>query len=216
MEDTKENKEFKFQCINCGNCCTDKNTIVNVTYKDILSIKNGLKLDIDETLKILGFYVFENPPTDEELKKMVVPPIKTENGLAFVGLLKNSIGSCIFRDNEKNRCKIYTLRPMFCRTFPFSFRIHFNTTDKEKKEIEMYLTDKGLEYCKGMDEKFPPIKIDKWIQFGMQAIINMNDNNVLINEWAEAVKSGKIEASARNFLLTIINLDGNNEGNDDI
>ena len=203
----EDNKEFRFQCINCGNCCTDKNTIVNVTYKDILLIKNGLKLNIDETLEALGFYVFEKPPTSEELKKMVVPPISTENGLAFVALLKNHLGACIFHDNKKNKCKIYTVRPMFCRTFPYSFRIHLDKTDKEKKEIEIYLTDKGYEYCKGIDEKFPLIIKDKWIQLGKKTIENMNDNNVLISKWNEAVNSGKIEASARNFLLTVLNLE---------
>ena len=33
-----DKKEFRFQCVNCGHCCTDKNTLVNVTYKDILLI----------------------------------------------------------------------------------------------------------------------------------------------------------------------------------
>lgn len=205
----EDKKEFRFQCINCGNCCTDKNTIVNVTYRDILLIKNGLKLDVDESLETLGFYVFEKPPTGEELKKMVVPPIETESGLAFVGLLKNSSGGCIFYDDTKKRCKIYELRPMICRTFPFSFTIKLDKVDKEMKEIEIYLTDKGYEYCKGINDKAPLINKDKWIQLGKKTIKNMTDNNLLIKKWNEAVKSGRIEASARNFLLTVINLEKN-------
>ena len=76
-------KEFRFSCVHCGTCCTDKNTLVNVTYSDILRIKKGLNLSLDETLEILGFYIFEKKPSIEELKKMVVPPIETEKGLAF-------------------------------------------------------------------------------------------------------------------------------------
>lgn len=211
MEDNEDNKEFRFQCVHCRNCCTDKNTIVNVTYEDILLIKNGLKLNLDETLEALGFYVFEKPPTNEELKKMVVPPIKTENGLAFVGLLKDRIGNCIFHDGKKNRCKIYALRPMFCRTFPFSFRIHVDKQDNDKMELEIYLTDKGHEYCEGIKDDFPPINMEKWIQLGTHTIKNMNDNNILIKKWNDAVNSGKIEASARNFLLTVLNLDKKEE-----
>jgi Fe-S-cluster containining protein len=203
----EDKKEFRFQCINCGNCCTNKNTIVNVTYKDILLIKNGLKLTIDESLETLGFYVFEKPPTNEELKKMVVPPIKTEGGLAFVGLLKNNSGGCIFYDYENKRCKIYKLRPKFCRTFPFSFKIKLDKIDKEMKEIEISLTDKGQEFCEGFKEEFPPIQKDEWIQLGKETIESINDNKVLIEKWNEAVRSGKIEASARNFLLTVMNLD---------
>lgn len=207
----EEKTEFRFQCVNCGNCCTNKNTIVNVTFKDILRIKNGLKLNIDESLETLGFFVFEKPPTSEELKKMVVPPIKTESGLAFVGLLKNNLGGCIFYDNEKKRCKIYSIRPIICRTFPFSFKIILDQKEKEKKEIEIYLTDKGHEYCKGIRNEFPLINKDKWIQLGKQSINDLHDNNILIKEWNEAVNSGKIEASARNFLLAVINLEEKKE-----
>jgi Fe-S-cluster containining protein len=203
----KDKKEFRFQCVNCGNCCTDKNTIVNVTYQDILLIKNGLKLNLDELLETLGFFVFEKPPTNEELKKMVVPPIKTESGLAFVGLLKNNSGGCIFYDYEKKKCKIYKLRPRICKTFPFSFNIKVDRKVKEMKEIEIYLTDKGYEFCEGVKDDFPPIQENEWIQLGKETIANMNDNNVLIEKWNDAVRTGKIEASARNFLLTIFNLD---------
>ena len=200
----EDKKEFRFQCINCGNCCTDKNTIVNMSYNDILLIKNGLKLNIDETLEILGFYVFENTPTNQELKKMVVPPIFTENGLAFVGLLKNNLGECVFYDREKKKCKIYMLRPMICRTFPFSFKIIIDSKVKEMKEFEIYLTDKGREYCKGIGNEFPIIEKEKWFQLGKKTIEDLNDNNILIEKWNEAVKTGKIDASARNFLLTVI------------
>ena len=41
----------------------------------------------------------------------------------------------------------------------------------------------------------------------------INDNNILIKKWNEAVNSGRIEASARNFLLTVLNLDDKKDNN---
>ncbi len=200
-------KEFRFQCTQCGNCCSDKNTIVNVTYHDILRIKSALKLTLDETLVILGFYVFEAPPTTLELKKMVVPPIETENGLAFMGLFKKPSGSCYFFDEKTKKCKIYKARPMFCRTFPYSFKILVDPESKQRKGIEIYFTDKGHEYCEGIDEKNPLIDREKWVQLGKETIQKMGENNVLIQKWNRSVKTREIVASARNLVLTIFNLE---------
>ncbi|MFX1273449.1 MAG: YkgJ family cysteine cluster protein [Promethearchaeota archaeon] len=202
-------KEFRFICNNCGNCCLDKNTLVNVTFQDILRLKNGLNLTIDETLVILGFYIFEKKPTEEDLKKMVVPPIETERGLAFIGLFKKKNGECYFYNSKEKKCSIYNLRPNFCRTFPYSFKILFDSQKKEKKGIEIYLTDKGYQYCEGISGKNPLIDKSTWIELGKHTIKRIEDNNILIKKWNETVKSGKIEASARNFILTIENLDEN-------
>ena len=90
VQKKEEFKELRFECLRCGNCCVDKNTLVNITYFDILRIKDGLSLNFEEILEILGFYIFDKTPTEEELGKMVVPPIETERGLAFTGLKKNS------------------------------------------------------------------------------------------------------------------------------
>jgi Fe-S-cluster containining protein len=202
-----ERKPLRFICTRCGNCCTDKNTLVNVTYSDILNIKNGLKLTYKELLEIIGFYIFEKEPDQEILKKMIVPPIETERGLAFVGLIKKSDGSCFFFDRENNNCKIYKIRPNFCRTFPFSFKILFDKFDKTKAKIKMYYTEKGKKYCPGIGEDAPLINDDEWIQLGKKTIEDINHNNVLITKWNEAVKKNKIKPSVKNFLLTIINLD---------
>ena len=203
----ESNKDFRFQCTHCGNCCTDKNTIVNVTYHDILRIKNGLKLNIEEILLILGFYVFEKKPTQEELKRMVVPPIETENGPAFVGLFKKQSGACYFYDGVKKRCSIHKLRPNFCRTFPYSFKIFIDTQTKVKKGVEVYLTAKGYEYCEGISQDNPLIDKDMWVELGRKTTNSLEENNVLIKNWNVSVKLKKIDASARNFLLTIFNLE---------
>jgi Fe-S-cluster containining protein len=205
----EESKDIRFECTHCGNCCIDKNTLVNLTYKDILRIKEGLKLNIDELLEIIGFYVFDKAPTEGELKKMVVPPIQTEKGLAFVGLKKLNDGSCYFFDIENKRCKMYDLRPNFCRTFPFSFRIIVKKNG-QANELELYYTNKSIEYCEGISKEAPLIDENEWLKLGKITINDLNDNNILIEKWNESVDKGIISQSAKNFLLTVINL------NDDI
>ena len=198
-------KILHFKCIRCGNCCLDKNTLVNLTYNDILRIKEGLKLSIDELLEIVGFYVFNKNPDEEELKKMVVPPLDTERGLAFVALKKNSQGACIFYDNENEKCKIYGLRPNFCRTFPFSFRILTDTQEGERN-IELFYTQKAKEYCQGIKNDAPPIEEKEWKNVGKKTIEDLADNNILIERWNEAVEKKVIEKSAKNFIQTLLNL----------
>ena len=202
-----ERTKLRFECTQCGNCCTDKDTLVNVTYNDILRIKGGLNLTLDECLETLGFYIFEKEPLKEELKKMVIPPIETEKGLAFVGLKKNNEGICCFYNNKEKRCMIYRLRPNFCRTFPFSFKILLLGANRSEDKLEVYYTEKGKQYCPGISEEATPIDMEKWIQLGLRTIKDMNDNNVLLKKWNEAAKKGDISPNSRNFLLTIFNME---------
>jgi hypothetical protein len=71
----------------------------------------------------------------------------------------------------------------------------------------MYNTEKGKKYCTGIGEEAPLINENDWIQLGKITIEDINKNNILLKKWNEAVKEGKIKPSAKNFLLTIINLD---------
>ncbi len=75
------NNNLRFQCIHCGHCCLDQNTLVNTTYTDVLRIKNGLNLTLDEVIEILGFYVFDQAPSVKKIDQMVVPHIQTERGM---------------------------------------------------------------------------------------------------------------------------------------
>lgn len=203
----KTQKEFKFECIHCGKCCTDRNTLVNLTFQDILRIKKALDLSLDELIEIIGFYVFDKPPSEEELKKMVVPPIETERGLSFVGLRKKPKGTCYFYDIEKERCKIYAVRPMFCRTFPFTFKLEISPEDNTKAKIRMEYTEKAQFYCKGISEDAPEINEREWIQYGKQTIEEMSANNVLTDKWNSSVRQETIDPTVRNYLLTVMNLD---------
>lgn len=199
-------KKLRFACIRCGNCCTDKNTLVNLTYLDILRIKNSLELDINEVLDIIGFFVFNKTVNNEDKKRMVIAPIETEKGLAFIALLKNSLGGCYFYNSEKKKCLIYDIRPMFCRTFPFSFE----ALDKMKGEtntlINIFYTEKGKQFCTGISNEAPLIDIGYWIKVGKKTLKDVKKNQNLIKKWNESVKKGKIIPTVKKFLLTIFEL----------
>jgi Fe-S-cluster containining protein len=199
--------DLRFECVHCGKCCTDLNTLVNTTYLDILRIRDGLNLTQDEVIEILCFYLFEKKPTTGEMERMVVPPIETERGLAFAGLKKKSSGQCYFYNSKTKRCTIYEFRPNFCRTFPFTFKITINRKSSGENTIEVFYTEKGLQYCQGIGDKSPTIEKDNWVQLGHKVIQDMTKNTILIKKWNESVKKKIIIPSVRNFILTILNLD---------
>ena len=199
--------DLRFECVHCGNCCTDLNTLVNTTYSDILRIRDGLNLNIDEIIEILGFYVFDKKPTTQEIARMVVPPIETEKGLAFTGLKKKSSGQCYFYNLKKNRCSIYKFRPSFCETFPFTFKLLVNKGGSKNNVIKVFYTEKGLQYCQGIGNESPFIEVDKWIQLGQKVIQELAKNTIFVKKWNEIVKKKQIVPSVRNFILTIFNLE---------
>ena len=98
--------KLRFVCTRCGNCCTDRNTLVNVTFLDILRIIKSLKLEFSELFEIFGFYVYDKALTSTILEKMVVTPVETERGLAFIGLVKNDQGICCSTNEETASCQV--------------------------------------------------------------------------------------------------------------
>ncbi len=201
-----QKNRFKFRCICCADCCSDKKTIVNVTYLDILRITKGLNLSFNEILEILGFYIYEKNVSNDFFKKMVIPPIITEKGNAFVGLLKKSTGACIYLDEEK-KCKIYNLRPMFCRTFPFIFKLLNLRSSNSKISIQMFYTTKAKEYCKGISVDAPYISTKKWIKIGKKVLKELQDNNKFLEIWNTNVKKDRVKATAKKFIKTILKFD---------
>lgn len=199
-------KEFRFECVRCGKCCTDENTLVNVTYFDILRIYKTLNLSIDELIHILGFFIFKKEILEEYLLKLVISPIKTEKGLGFVGLRKLENYQCYFYNNDKKECLIYNIRPYFCRTFPFSFKPNQNNEDKSGQNIEIVYTEKGKQYCIGINDKAPLINKQKLINLGKTVIDVLKKNDNIIKEWNSYIKKNRIEPSVRSFLRYILNL----------
>jgi Fe-S-cluster containining protein len=199
----KDKKKLRFECIRCGNCCTDKNTLVNLTYLDILKIKNSLDLDINEVLDFLGFYIFDKLLTEGDKRRMIIPPIETEKGLAFIGLIKNSLGGCYFYDSQNKKCLIYDIRPMFCKTFPFSFGLIDDLNTLATNNIDIFYTEKGKLYCPGIGAEAPFINTDSWTKLGINALKELKKNSVVIEDWNKQVKEKKKTATVKNFLYEI-------------
>jgi Fe-S-cluster containining protein len=211
--DTKDT--LKFKCVHCGNCCFDPKIIVNLSYRDILRIKNGLDLSLDELLEIVGFYIFNDKLDKATKEKMVIPPLKTERGLSYIALLKNKTGACIFYDFEKKRCRIYQLRPNFCRTFPFFF---YSTNKENSPKLNIAITEKGKEECLGLSEDAPPINESQWFSLGKDVLEDLKLNANFINQINLLVKKKKMTPSAKESLRKIIELgelmrDQNNSSN---
>jgi len=200
-------KELKFICTRCGNCCTDRNTLVNVTYLDISRIIKGLNLDLKESLKIFGFYVYDKNLTPITLKKMVISPIETEKGFAFIGIMKNIQGECCFYDKKNLKCLIYTLRPMFCRTFPFSYKESNNEDTLTERKIEIFYTKKAKKYCPGIGNDAPLIDFDYWFKLANRTLRELKDNYIFNNNWNNTVKKKEISPSAQNFIKRIFGMD---------
>ncbi len=199
-------KKLKFVCTRCGNCCTDKNTLVNVTHLDILRIVKGLKLSLEESLEIFGFYVYIETLNNNILKKMVISPIETEKGLAFIGLIKNDKNECYFYDGKNKRCLIHSLRPMFCRSFPFSFIPLRGKDNRSEKKIEIIYTEKAIEYCPGIGNDAPLIDVDDWINLANKTLSELEDNYSFNENWNISVKNKEIPPSAKNYIRRIFKL----------
>ncbi len=182
--------EFKFECNRCGTCCTDNKTIVNLTITDLNRLKNGLNLDIDELLEITSFYVLKEMQSSEALEQMVIPPITTEKGKSFIALRKNEDGNCIFYNQEKKKCRIYSIRPCFCRTFPFSFNLN------EDEKVKILITEKGKKYCEGINDKAPVIDVKSWKSLGKKALKDLEKNANFIFNWNKNEKN----PTAKKFL----------------
>ena len=202
LDEVELQPPYHFNCVQCGNCCSDKNTIVNLTYSDILRIQWDQNLDFQGLLDIVGFYVFDEPVTEEQIEKMVLPHIETQNGQAFLGLQKNDSGSCIFL-NKNNKCRIYKARPDICRTFPFHFHSIPHKDQMEKMNISINYADKAIEFCPGIKKSSPFIDNTRWMVIGKLTLENIIRDAIFIKRWNEAVKSNKVKPIAENYLKII-------------
>jgi Fe-S-cluster containining protein len=87
---------LKFTCTECGDCCTGAPGFVWVTKDEIEALAAAVRMDIDE---------FEN----QYVRRVGVRKSLKE--------LPN--GDCVFLDGEKRNCRVYSVRPRQCRTWPF-------------------------------------------------------------------------------------------------
>jgi hypothetical protein len=89
---------LKFECTQCGNCCSGPPGYVWVTPDDVNNIS-----------AFLG-------RTDGKLDKSQLRRVGLKHSLT-----EKKGGDCIFllRENGKAMCSIYPVRPIQCRTWPF-------------------------------------------------------------------------------------------------
>ncbi|MFX1595519.1 MAG: YkgJ family cysteine cluster protein, partial [Promethearchaeota archaeon] len=142
----------------------------------------------------------------QDQEKMIITPIITEKGLAFIALLKNSLGGCYFYDSTKKTCLIYDLRPMFCRTFPFSFKRIDNNKNKKNSKFLIFYTKKGEEYCPGIRDKAPLIDEKYWTELGIKTLEYLKINHKFNTDWNNQVKKKNIKPTAKEYLLKIIKI----------
>jgi Fe-S-cluster containining protein len=90
---------LRFECTGCGNCCTGAPGYVWVTREEIRRIARFLDHDDDW----LG------------------PEVMRRVGFKY-SLTERNNGDCIFLEPARNGqrgCRIYPVRPLQCRTWPF-------------------------------------------------------------------------------------------------
>ena len=87
---------LRFQCTQCGDCCTGAPGFVWVNQEEIdaLAAKIGVSVD--------------------EFEKKYVRKIGIRRSL-----VEFPNGDCVFFDTEKRNCSVYEARPRQCRTWPW-------------------------------------------------------------------------------------------------
>ncbi len=87
---------LRFQCTQCGNCCTGAPGYVWVDAAELSALAEEVGME---------------PAAFEDRYTRKVG--------ARTSLLEHSNGDCVFFDNQTRRCTVYNARPRQCRTWPF-------------------------------------------------------------------------------------------------
>jgi uncharacterized protein len=90
------NDGLKFECTQCGDCCTGAPGYVWVTNEEIAALAGELKLPV------------------EEFEQRFVRKVGIRKSLIEYGN-----GDCVFFDGQSRKCTVYEARPKQCRTWPF-------------------------------------------------------------------------------------------------
>lgn len=116
-------KGLRFECTGCGQCCTGAPGYVWVTPEEIEAIADHLKL------------------STKEFRQKYVRQVGERESL----LERPRTYDCVFLKN--NKCEIYSLRPMQCRTFPWWQ--HNLQSEAQWNE--------AAKYCEGINRPDAPI-----------------------------------------------------------
>ena len=87
---------LRFECTQCGNCCTGSPGYVWVNREEIQRLADLLGLELSEFHR-------------QYLRKV--------HGRE--SLIELPGGDCVFFDSETRRCRVYSERPRQCRSWPF-------------------------------------------------------------------------------------------------
>ena len=88
---------LRFECSECGDCCTGAPGFVWINNEEIKLIAKILEFD-----------------DLEEFEKLYIRKIGIRKSLK-----EFSNGDCVFFDNDSRKCNVYDGRPRQCRTWPF-------------------------------------------------------------------------------------------------
>ena len=87
---------LRFQCTQCGQCCTGEPGFVWVNGAEIRVLAAAVKLDV------------------EQFEKRYVRRVGIRKSL-----VEFPSGDCVFFHSESRTCQVYSDRPRQCRTWPF-------------------------------------------------------------------------------------------------
>ncbi|HZZ28969.1 MAG TPA: YkgJ family cysteine cluster protein [Pirellulales bacterium] len=87
---------LRFQCTQCGDCCTGTPGYVWVTEDEIAALA-----------KVVGLAA-------DDFEARYVRRVGSRKSL-----LEYDNGDCVFFDSQARKCKVYQARPRQCRTWPF-------------------------------------------------------------------------------------------------
>lgn len=87
---------LRFQCTQCGNCCTGAPGFVWVDAQELQALAATMDMELE---------LFR-----ERYTRRIG---------ARTSLVEFPNGDCVFFDNQTRRCSVYNARPSQCRTWPF-------------------------------------------------------------------------------------------------
>lgn len=118
---------LRFECSQCGNCCTGAPGAVWVSEEEVLAIAEYLG-------KSLG-----------EMKLLHTRPLR-----GALSLREFANGDCEFFDGRTRRCTIYPVRPTQCRTWPF-WRSHL-VSPQDWQDVQLDCPGAGCGTLVTLDE----------------------------------------------------------------
>lgn len=89
-------KGLRFECTQCGNCCTGAPGYVWVNREEIETLAASLGTSV------------------AEFEKKYVRQVGARKSL-----IEFANGDCVFFDGQARKCTVYDARPRQCRTWPF-------------------------------------------------------------------------------------------------